>query len=265
MAKKRTSEAATPVRAVDEISAALPTWYDNTIRQRAALVCSLRRNPDYVRELLRNPPRIPEAVPRSVDPVIAMREQCRESMEWLLWLRHPTDTLPERARRQDVMLELHWWLKKEGARQPEVACWRTECERLLNDWSEFFGCSGPAAPHLPNVCCAAEALNYVNDMARQLDQMDAAVKEHPPAARLRSVTAPRRNKKRNPKLEARDKWIYNLCCKVELTHIQIARKLKAIAQQKEWRLVSTKNRIQQIGNEYAERNSLPLPPARQDK
>jgi hypothetical protein len=68
--------------------------------------------------------------------------------------------------------------------------------------------------------------------------------------------------KRDKKTEARDKWIYQRCC-AGVPHDKIVADLKKIGPKRGWRIFSTKNRVWQIGKEYAERSNLPLPPARQ--
>lgn len=62
--------------------------------------------------------------------------------------------------------------------------------------------------------------------------------------------------------EARDKWIYQQCCK-GVAHDSIVRELKKMVEKKKgWRIVSSKQRVQQIGNEYADRHGLSRPPPR---
>ena len=70
--------------------------------------------------------------------------------------------------------------------------------------------------------------------------------------------------KRDKAIEARNKWIYKECCK-GILHDKIVANLKLIAPKKKWRIVSTKQRIWQIGNEYADDNGLNRPPPRQGK
>ena len=70
--------------------------------------------------------------------------------------------------------------------------------------------------------------------------------------------------KQDPKTESRDKWIYEQCCK-GVPHDKIVIELKKQAVKKGWRVFSTKNRVWQIGKEYAARHSLPEPPPRQNK
>jgi len=70
--------------------------------------------------------------------------------------------------------------------------------------------------------------------------------------------------KRDKKAEARDKWIYMQCCR-RTPHDAIAAELKRIAPQRGWSVVTSKQRIQQIGNEYADRHGRDRPPARREK
>ncbi|HJT78097.1 MAG TPA: hypothetical protein VJ739_12910 [Gemmataceae bacterium] len=65
------------------------------------------------------------------------------------------------------------------------------------------------------------------------------------------------------KTESRDKWIYDQCCK-RTAHDRIVAQLRERAGKKGWRVVSSKQRIQQIGNEYADRHGLERPPPRQN-
>jgi hypothetical protein len=69
---------------------------------------------------------------------------------------------------------------------------------------------------------------------------------------------------RDKKTEARDKWIYLQCYK-GTPHDMIVAELRKIAPKRKWRIVSTKQRIRQIGIEYADRHGLPHPPPRQNK
>jgi hypothetical protein len=77
------------------------------------------------------------------------------------------------------------------------------------------------------------------------------------------IVKPRPTKKKNPKSTARNKWIYQQCCK-GIEHSVIALTLKKIAPKRGWIIVSSKQRIQQIGNEYADENGLDRPPSRRD-
>lgn len=68
---------------------------------------------------------------------------------------------------------------------------------------------------------------------------------------------------RPKKLDQRDKWIYGRCI-AGVAYDAIVAELKRIAAPRGWRVVSTKQRAQQIGVEYAQRNDLPPPSARQN-
>jgi hypothetical protein len=68
---------------------------------------------------------------------------------------------------------------------------------------------------------------------------------------------------RDRKLEARDKWIYRQCCK-GTAHDAIVAQLKRLAPRRGWRVVSSKQRVRQVGAEYARRHGLPPPPPRQN-
>jgi hypothetical protein len=65
------------------------------------------------------------------------------------------------------------------------------------------------------------------------------------------------------KPKSRDKWIYQQCCK-GTPYDAIVAELKRIAVKRGWQIVKTKQRIQQIGIEYAQQKELPPPPPRQN-
>jgi hypothetical protein len=65
----------------------------------------------------------------------------------------------------------------------------------------------------------------------------------------------------NPKMKARDKWIYRKCC-AGIAYDQIIAELKKVAFKRGWQIISSKQRVQQIGKEYAEKNERPPPPPR---
>jgi hypothetical protein len=69
--------------------------------------------------------------------------------------------------------------------------------------------------------------------------------------------------RRNSKAESRDKWIYEQCRK-GTPHDQIVFALKKIAFDRGWKVVSSKQRIQQVGNEYADKHGLERPAPRQN-
>jgi hypothetical protein len=66
---------------------------------------------------------------------------------------------------------------------------------------------------------------------------------------------------RDKKREARDRWIYQQCCK-GTPHDVILAELKRIALLRGWSVVSSKQRVQQIGREYARRHGRKPPPPR---
>ena len=90
-----------------------------------------------------------------------------------------------------------------------------------------------------------------------------------PAGEVETVTQRRRSarwptqRKRDKKTEARDKWIYKKCFK-GIPHLTILAEFRRIAPKRKWAIVSSKQRIRQIGNEYADDNGLARPPARQN-
>jgi hypothetical protein len=71
-------------------------------------------------------------------------------------------------------------------------------------------------------------------------------------------------KSANPKIKARDKWIYRKCCE-GIAHDKIVAELKRTGPKRGWPIISTKQRIQQIGKEYAAKNGLPPPPSRRSQ
>jgi hypothetical protein len=89
---------------------------------------------------------------------------------------------------------------------------------------------------------------HSGDKARPIDQ-----------SRGNTSNKPQRAKK----LEARDKWIYEQCCR-GTPHDRIVAELKRIALSKGWQVFRSKQRAEQIGKEYARRHEKPSPPPRQN-
>jgi hypothetical protein len=85
----------------------------------------------------------------------------------------------------------------------------------------------------------------------------------PPTARPTRNSDSARKVLRDRKMEERNRWIYQQCCK-RREHDAIVAELKRIAVRRRWRIVSTKQRIQQIGREYARQHDLEPPPARRN-
>jgi hypothetical protein len=69
--------------------------------------------------------------------------------------------------------------------------------------------------------------------------------------------------RRNKLQESRDKWIYEQCRK-GIPHDKIAADLRKRAFEKGWKIVSTKQRIHQIGNNYADAHGLERPDPRKN-
>lgn len=82
----------------------------------------------------------------------------------------------------------------------------------------------------------------------------------PPAAEPQQKL---KTSRRDKKTEARDKWIYQRCC-AGIPHDKIVADLKKVAEKKKWRIISSKQRVQQIGNEYADDNGLERPAPRKN-
>jgi hypothetical protein len=70
---------------------------------------------------------------------------------------------------------------------------------------------------------------------------------------------------RDKKLEARDEWIYNLCCadNPKVPHKTIVAKLRECHKTKGWKMIESIQGIRRAATEYAERHGLPPPPRRQ--
>jgi hypothetical protein len=74
----------------------------------------------------------------------------------------------------------------------------------------------------------------------------------------------RRSKKvRDPKLEARDKWIYLRCCK-RIPYKKVLAELSALSQRKDWEKIDSIQGIRSAAMNYAERHELPSIPNRQN-
>ena len=103
------------------------------------------------------------------------------------------------------------------------------------------------------------------DGVRLLDQLAQAIVADSNQNMLPAATfnghpkLPARRKAATNPNDPRDKWVYKKCCK-GIKYTSIVAELKKIASKRDWKIVSTKNRIQQIGNEYADDHSLPRPP-----
>jgi hypothetical protein len=95
-------------------------------------------------------------------------------------------------------------------------------------------------------------------IAWEADRAQQGVTTHPERRKLPSAAT-----RRDKWAESRDKWIYEQCL-AGTAYDRIVTKLKTLAVKRKWKIVSTKQRIQQIGNEYAERNGMEKPPPRQN-
>jgi hypothetical protein len=65
--------------------------------------------------------------------------------------------------------------------------------------------------------------------------------------------------------EDRDKWVYEQCCDPRKPLAGIVAALRRIGKDRGWALFTSKQRVQQIGKQYAERNGLNLPPPRREQ
>jgi hypothetical protein len=67
------------------------------------------------------------------------------------------------------------------------------------------------------------------------------------------------------KLRARNKWIYQQCCKGKsMPYGSIVAELKRIAPSKGWEVIESVQGIRAAALTYAKQNQLELPPKRQD-
>lgn len=85
----------------------------------------------------------------------------------------------------------------------------------------------------------------------------------PGSAATTPGTATRVKVVRDKKREDRDRWIYQQCCK-GTPHDVIVADLRRIALLRGWSVVRSKQRVQQIGSEYARRHERKPPPPRRD-
>jgi hypothetical protein len=86
----------------------------------------------------------------------------------------------------------------------------------------------------------------------------------PRTARGAAKTNPRKpagKVERDPQTEARDKWIYEQCCKRDLTLEAIGNRLPK--ENRQWQPM-TKQGVSQRARDYAARHGLPAPPRRQE-
>jgi hypothetical protein len=133
----------------------------------------------------------------------------------------------------------------------------------------------PAVPEIDAELLAAlegAAAFLLEELDRRRDDFDRppadVVQDTPVGGPADAPTKGRtsRKKTRDPKMEARDNWIYQQCCqtKPRLTHDEIVGELKKVAPQRGWEIVESKQGIRQAAIEYARRHNRPAPPRRQD-
>jgi hypothetical protein len=127
-------------------------------------------------------------------------------------------------------------------------------------------------PHVYDHHQALTVLHQVSEWCRaQLAAARAAAGPAPEPSGGGAVGAGRDTRRRRArtgrdrKQEARDRWVYRQCCKGrEMPYDRIVAELKRIAAAKGWPVVSSKERIRQIGVAYADRHGKPRPPNRQN-
>lgn len=115
----------------------------------------------------------------------------------------------------------------------------------------------------------AELQGIADAVLRQIaSQAEAHKGDLGTKARDKAASAPEGKRRttratRDRHTEARNKWIYDQCCK-GTPHDKIVAALKKIAAKRRWKVVSSKQRIQQIGNEHADSHGLERPAPRQN-
>jgi hypothetical protein len=83
------------------------------------------------------------------------------------------------------------------------------------------------------------------------------------AAKSPTVNTPAAS--RDPKLEARDKWIYQQCCKGRaMSYPNIIAELRRKSKAKGWKPIESVQGIRRAANTYADNHNLSRPPRRQD-
>ncbi len=70
---------------------------------------------------------------------------------------------------------------------------------------------------------------------------------------------------RDEESEARARWVYDKCKDTSITLKEILAEFRTVAGERGWKIVGTINGIRDIAKRYAQRHSLPPPPARQGK
>jgi hypothetical protein len=175
-------------------------------------------------------------------------------------------------------------LTKKGKGEPAVR-WAVHeaCERglLSLGWAHRSGLgSSPTGARTPtrqqgqSVTATEPLWDWEKDYQQQMAAMAswAALVPRPsnttpslPSSAKPGVKKPAPRSGRDKKLEQRNEWIYRRCLKGRaMPYDKIVSALLKIAPERGWSPVRSKQRIQQIGKEYAEKHGLPLPPPRQN-
>ena len=103
----------------------------------------------------------------------------------------------------------------------------------------------------------------VSRVAKQFDSIDDLLAgPWQPAQPLVIVRPPRPTQQVVLANDARDKWLYEQCCKGR-TYRAIEADLRRIAPRKRWKIISGANSIKGAATRYAKRHGLPAIPRRQ--
>jgi hypothetical protein len=132
---------------------------------------------------------------------------------------------------------------------------------------------GLSGLHNLHAATRREKWGFYRPSLKALDELDAAYqawlsKQSVSAAQIESAVAPKKSEavkakvKRDKLQEARDKWIYQQCCK-GTAHDTIARNISN--KNPKWGKISTKQGVLVCARRYAKRKGLPDPPPRQER
>src|SRR5262249_18427869 len=117
------------------------------------------------------------------------------------------------------------------------------------------GAPSPSAPVVLPAERGEAAQAPLGDEGGGSQRMSGPATSSPPNA-----TTGRRSKRRNPKTDARNKWLYNLCRK-GCKYISVMEKLKKVAKDRGWSILGSPQGVQQAVERYIERKKLrPLAP-----
>jgi hypothetical protein len=247
-------------------------WYDWPIRERFRIK---QRSEDDERPLFERLLELAHRPRPDLGSVIHYAKSLRESLR----PARGADIRTERMFRASVWLKVLWnELGLTAGKIPGPYAGVPEVRSALEDLSEIvlelgqlwrIKDAGESAAGVSTLPGRRRGLKrpgeqLIRDLGDVLTRLRLAVEQMRKHQDAPPVPAPKgRQKQRDPKMEARDKWIYREC--YDGTPLgEIRRKLRDKAGAKGWAVVTT-NRIWQIGREYAIDNGLELPPPRQNK